>query len=61
MKCPGDEEHEGIIVLIQGGKSPHYAKAICAICQVWIKWLNKAQADDLKAVDGLRKEHHPGR
>lgn len=56
MRCPGNPEHEGIRVIlmkdIMGSDSPHYAKAICKECRVWIKWLSRTQANHLLANDG---------
>lgn len=53
MICPGNPEHTGIEVvkssIAKGIISPHYAKAICAECHVWIKWLSRKQADAIDA------------
>lgn len=53
MKCPGNPEHTGVNVIRGFGvKPPHYAKAVCAECGVWIKWLSE---EDAEAVEYLQK------
>ena len=56
MKCPGDAEHEGLrVIKLDPEITPHYAKAMCAECGVWIKWLSKRQWVEIH-VDGIAED-----
>jgi hypothetical protein len=57
MKCPGNEDHEGIEVVKMSEKSPHYARAICRVCKAWIKWLSKDEADALQNGKNTEEPH----
>jgi hypothetical protein len=58
MRCPVDEGHKGILAIKipKQNNMPYYAKARCAKCGAWIKWLSKAQYNDLIAIIGMSGE-----
>lgn len=60
MKCPGDATHRGIkVIKIKGGENlvtPHFAKAVCTICGVWIKWLSEPDYNYAKSLEPERMD-----
>lgn len=60
MKCPGDATHRGVtLIKLKGGQkqvSPHFAKATCTICGVWIEWLSESDYNYAKSLEPERMD-----
>lgn len=44
MKCPGNAKHTGIKVELKNtGSARRYAKVVCAVCDLWLRWMRREE------------------